>query len=88
MCNGAFVLASLGALDGRRATTHWKFADEMGRRFPDVSMEPDNVFIRDGDVYTSAGVAAGIDLALALVEEDHGVEAARCRRLHAVQKIS
>jgi len=77
ICNGAYVLASMGVLDGRRATTHWKFAGEMARVFSRVRMEPDHIFIRDGNVYTSAGVAAGIDLALALVQEDLGVEAAQ-----------
>lgn len=77
ICSGAFVLAMLGELDGRRATTHWKFTDELLRRFPKVSVQPDAIFTRDDLVYTSAGVAAGIDLALALVEEDHGADVAR-----------
>lgn len=77
ICSGAFILAELGALDGRRATTHWKFADELARRFPRIDVEPDAIFIRDGDIYSSAGVAAGIDLALAIVEEDHGAAVAR-----------
>jgi transcriptional regulator GlxA family with amidase domain len=77
ICSGAFVLAMLGALDGRRATTHWKFTADLARRFPNVSVQPDAIFTRDGEVYTSAGVAAGIDLALALVEEDHGADVAR-----------
>lgn len=77
ICSGAFVLAILGELDGRRATTHWKFTAELARRFPKISVHPDAIFTRDGDVYTSAGVAAGIDLALALVEEDHGADIAR-----------
>ena len=77
ICSGAFALASLGLLDGRTATTHWKFAATLAARFPAVDVNPDSIFVRDGHVYTSAGVAAGIDLALALVEEDHGAEVAR-----------
>ncbi|MEV4686748.1 GlxA family transcriptional regulator [Microbacterium sp. LWH3-1.2] len=77
ICSGAFVLAEIGALDGRRATTHWKFAPELERRYPGVRVESDAIFVRDGDVSTSAGVAAGIDLALALVEDDHGADVAR-----------
>ncbi|AYF78866.1 GlxA family transcriptional regulator [Nocardia yunnanensis] len=77
VCSGAFVLSALGLLDGRRATTHWKFAADLARRFPAVTVEPDAIFVRDGTVYSSAGVAAGVDLALALVEEDHGADIAR-----------
>ena len=77
ICSGAFVLAEIGALDGKRATTHWKFAPELERRYPRVRVEPDAIFVRDGDVSTSAGVAAGIDLALALVEDDHGADVSR-----------
>ncbi|NQX10596.1 DJ-1/PfpI family protein [Microbacteriaceae bacterium VKM Ac-2855] len=77
ICSGAFALAALGLLDGRSATTHWKFADTLATRYPAVAVEPDAIFIVDGPVYTSAGVAAGIDLALALVEEDHGPGVAR-----------
>ncbi|NGN93152.1 GlxA family transcriptional regulator [Nocardioides sp. KC13] len=77
ICSGAFVLAEIGLLDGRRATTHWKFAPELRRLYPSVRVEPDAIFVRDGDVLTSAGVAAGIDLALALVEDDHGADVAR-----------
>jgi transcriptional regulator GlxA family with amidase domain len=76
-CVGAFVLAAAGFLDGRTATTHWGFCDELGERFPDVTVEPDRIFVRDGNVFTSAGVTAGMDLALALVEADHGPEVAR-----------
>ena len=76
VCTGAFLLAASGALDGRRATTHWSFAADLSRRFPAVKVEPDPIFIRDGAVWTSAGVTAGIDLALALVEEDLGREVA------------
>jgi transcriptional regulator GlxA family with amidase domain len=77
VCSGAFVVSSLGLLDGRRATTHWKFAADLARRFPAVAVEPDAIFVRDGNLYSSAGVAAGVDLALALVEEDHGADIAR-----------
>ncbi len=72
VCTGAFALAEAGLLRGRRATTHWRFAAELSRRHPDVAVEPDALFVRDGNVYTSAGVSAGMDLALALVEEDLG----------------
>jgi len=72
VCTGAFLLAASGVLDGRRAATHWSFCDELARRFPAVHVEPDPIFICDGPVWTSAGVTAGIDLSLALVEEDLG----------------
>jgi transcriptional regulator GlxA family with amidase domain len=72
VCTGAFLLAAAGLLDGRRAATHWKYCSELARRFPAVHVEPDPIFVRDGTVWTSAGVTAGIDLALALVEEDLG----------------
>jgi len=72
VCSGAFVLAEAGLLDGRRATTHWQWCDALAARFPRVRVDPDPIFVRDGNVYTSAGVTAGMDLALALVEEDHG----------------
>jgi transcriptional regulator GlxA family with amidase domain len=72
VCTGAFVLAAAGVLDGRRAATHWSYCAELARRFPAVCVESDPIFVRDGAVWTSAGVTAGIDLALALVEEDLG----------------
>jgi transcriptional regulator GlxA family with amidase domain len=72
ICTGAFLLACSGILDGRRAVTHWKYCAEFARRFPAVQVESDPIFVRDGSVWTSAGVTAGIDLALALVEEDLG----------------
>ncbi len=72
ICTGAAVLAAAGLLDGRRATTHWAFADELARLYPSIDVDADPVHVRDGNVYTSAGVTAGMDLALALVEEDHG----------------
>ncbi|WP_346011786.1 DJ-1/PfpI family protein [Streptomyces sp. SID3343] len=77
VCTGAFVLARAGLLDGRRATTHWRHAAVLARRHPAVTVEADAIFVRDGDVYTSAGVTAGIDLALALVEADEGADLAR-----------
>jgi transcriptional regulator GlxA family with amidase domain len=76
VCTGAFLLAASGALDGRRATTHWSVCAELARRFPKVKVESDPIFVRDGPVWTSAGVTAGIDLALALVEQDLGRTAA------------
>ncbi len=72
VCTGAFLLAASGMLDGRRAASHWLFCAELARRFPAVRVEPDPIFVRDGPVWTSAGVTAGIDLALALVEQDLG----------------
>jgi transcriptional regulator GlxA family with amidase domain len=72
VCSGAFLLAAAGLLDGRRAVTHWRRCAEFARRFPAVRLEPDPIFIRDGNIWTSAGVTAGIDLSLALVEEDLG----------------
>ncbi|HEX4108435.1 MAG TPA: AraC family transcriptional regulator, partial [Solirubrobacteraceae bacterium] len=76
VCTGSFLLARAGLLDGRRATTHWTACDELARRYPTVTVEPDPIFVRDGHIATSAGVTAGIDLALALVEEDHGARLA------------
>lgn len=70
VCTGAFVLAAAGLLDGRRATTHWSAASTLARLHPDVDVDPDPIYVRDGNVWTSAGVTAGMDLALALVEED------------------
>ena len=72
ICTGAFLLAESGVLDGRRVATHWRYCDELAQRFPAVRVEPDPIFVRDGPVWTSAGVTAGIDLALALVEQDLG----------------
>jgi transcriptional regulator GlxA family with amidase domain len=76
VCTGAFLLAASGTLDGRRAVTHWSYCADLARRFPAVRVESDPIFVRDGAVWTSAGVTAGIDLALALVEEDLGRTAA------------
>ncbi|HTN04104.1 MAG TPA: helix-turn-helix domain-containing protein [Planctomycetaceae bacterium] len=72
ICGGAMLLAAAGLLDGKKATTHWLATTELGARFPQVVVQPDSIFVKDGNVYTSAGVTAGIDLALALVEEDLG----------------
>jgi transcriptional regulator GlxA family with amidase domain len=72
ICTGAFLLARAGLLDGRRVTTHWKFANELARQYPKLTVEGDRIYIQDGQLYTSAGVTAGMDLALALVEEDLG----------------
>ena len=76
ICTGAFLLAAAGLLDGKRVVTHWKFCGRLAKEFPKVNVLPDPIFLRDGAVYTSAGITAGIDLCLALVEEDHGHEAA------------
>jgi transcriptional regulator GlxA family with amidase domain len=76
-CTGAFVLAEAGALDGRRATTHWRFAGDLKRRFPKVAVEENQIFIVDGSIWTSAGMAATIDMALAMIEKDHGKEVSR-----------
>jgi transcriptional regulator GlxA family with amidase domain len=77
VCTGAFLLAEAGVLDGRRATSHWAWCESLARRYPAVHVESDRIFVRDGDVWTSAGITAGMDLALALVEDDHGPELAR-----------
>jgi transcriptional regulator GlxA family with amidase domain len=76
ICTGAFMLAAAGLLDGKRAVTHWAFCDRLAREFPNVTVCPDPIYLRDGSTYTSAGITAGIDLTLALVEEDHGHQAA------------
>ncbi|UUY04389.1 GlxA family transcriptional regulator [Svornostia abyssi] len=76
VCTGSFVLAATGLLDGRRATTHWMWCDLLQRSFPAVAVEPDPIYVRDGKLWTSAGVTAGMDLALALVEDDLGPEIA------------
>jgi transcriptional regulator GlxA family with amidase domain len=77
ICTGAFILAAAGLLAGKRATTHWKVTRELANRCPTCRIEPDAIYVRDGNTYTSAGVTAGIDLALALVEEDHGPDLTR-----------
>jgi transcriptional regulator GlxA family with amidase domain len=76
ICTGAFLLGAAGVLDGRRATTHWGRCGELALRFPRITVDPDPIFVRDGRFYTSAGSSAGLDLALALVEEDLGHDAA------------
>jgi transcriptional regulator GlxA family with amidase domain len=77
VCTGAFLLAAAGLLDGRRAATHWRYSGDLALRYPAVRVEPDAIFVQDGRVMTSAGVSAGIDLALALVEEHWGAGVAR-----------
>jgi transcriptional regulator GlxA family with amidase domain len=77
ICTGAFVLGAAGMLDGRRATTHWTVARELQARFPNVKVEEDRIFITDDPVWTSAGMSAGVDLALAMVEQDLGADLAR-----------
>ena len=72
VCTGAFALAQTGVLDGRCVTTHWRYAQDLARRFPRIRLQPDAIFLKDGPYYTSAGITAGIDLALALIEEDYG----------------
>jgi transcriptional regulator GlxA family with amidase domain len=77
VCSGAFLLAEAGLLDGRRATTHWQRSDAFARRYPQVRLEADRIWVRDGPIWTSAGITAGIDLALAMIEEDLGEMVAR-----------
>ncbi|KYF58994.1 hypothetical protein BE08_31155 [Sorangium cellulosum] len=72
ICTGAFVLGEAGLLAGRRVTTHWRFLDDLRARFPDARVVDDGIFVRDGSLWTSAGITSGVDLTLALVEEDHG----------------
>ena len=71
-CTGAFMLARAGLLSGRRVTTHWQYAERLAAEYPDIRVEPDRIFVRDGPVFSSAGVAAAIDLTFSLIEEDHG----------------
>jgi transcriptional regulator GlxA family with amidase domain len=84
VCAGAFPLAEAGLLDGRRAATHWQLADVLARRYPLVTVEPDPLFVRDGKIITSAGITAGIDLTVSLVEDDHGADLARAVARHLV----
>lgn len=77
VCTGAFLLAALGMLDGRRATTHWAHCTQLARNYPRVMVEPDALFVQDGSFITGAGISAGIDLALAIVENDYGTDVAR-----------
>lgn len=83
ICSGVFVLAAAGLLDGRRATTHWRYAEELRRRYPRVRLNEDVLYVADGNVFTSAGSAAGIDLCLHLVREDHGAAVAN----HVAQRL-
>jgi transcriptional regulator GlxA family with amidase domain len=76
VCTGLYGLAATGLMDGRRATTHWRFAQDLASRYPRVRIDANAIFLKDGRFYTSAGVVAGIDLALALIEEDHGPKVA------------
>ncbi|MEP7187511.1 MAG: GlxA family transcriptional regulator [Rhodanobacter sp.] len=76
VCTGAFVLAATGLLDGRRVTTHWAVAEQLAQRYPDITVEEDSLYVRDGKLRTAAGVTAGLDLALALVQEDLGRDVA------------
>ena len=84
VCSGAFLLAEAGLLDGRRATTHWSRCEELATRYPSVTVDPDPIFTRDGDIATSAGVTAGMDLALALVADDLGRHASLAIARHLV----
>ncbi|WP_369406761.1 DJ-1/PfpI family protein [Blastococcus haudaquaticus] len=84
VCSGAFVLAAAGLLDLRRATTHWAEYQQLATAHPQVSVDNDAIYVRDGDVWTSAGVTAGIDLALALVADDHAAGAAAAVARHLV----
>jgi transcriptional regulator GlxA family with amidase domain len=76
VCSGAFVLAATGLLDGRRATTHWMYAQKLAERYPSIDVDPKVLYVDEGDVMTSAGTAAGIDLCLHIVRQDHGAEVA------------
>jgi len=77
VCSGAYVLAAAGVLDGRQATTHWSLTADFARRFPKVRLKPDRIWTKDGSIWTSAGITAGVDLALALIAEDLGEDVAR-----------
>ncbi|MEO3796055.1 DJ-1/PfpI family protein [Nonomuraea sp. B10E15] len=79
MCTGAFVLAEGGLLDGRHVTTHWRFREELAAAYPAVTVEADAIFVEDPPIVTAAGVSAGVDLALSLIEQDHGAELAPAR---------
>jgi transcriptional regulator GlxA family with amidase domain len=77
ICTGAFLLAQAGLLDGRRATTHWRYVAELQQRYPSIRVDGDPIYVREDDVWTSAGITAGIDLALAMIEEDCGIETSK-----------
>lgn len=83
ICTGTFILAKAGLLEGRAATTHWSAATRLSQAYPGICVKPDNIFVKDGHMYSSAGVTAGIDLALALVQEDHGRDVA----LHIARQL-
>jgi transcriptional regulator GlxA family with amidase domain len=76
ICAGAFLLAEAGLLNGRRATTHWRNCDKLAKRYPEVKVDKDPIYVKDGNIYTSAGISTGMDLSLALVEEDFGRDVA------------
>lgn len=77
VCTGAFILAETRCLDGRPATTHWRYCNELAQRYPNIDVQPDRIWTRDGNVWTSAGVSAGIDMALAMLTDDRGAAAAK-----------
>jgi transcriptional regulator GlxA family with amidase domain len=77
VCTGAFLLAQAGLLDGRRATTHWRYVPELQQRYPSIKVDGDPIYVREDDIWTSAGITAGIDLALAMIEEDCGIETSK-----------
>jgi transcriptional regulator GlxA family with amidase domain len=87
VCTGAFLLGAAGLIDGRKVTTHWSYAEELSARFPSARVDADRIFIRDGPLFTSAGVSACIDLALALIEEDHGRDLAVSVARHMVMYL-
>lgn len=84
VCSGAYILAAAGLLDGRRATTHWSRSNDFARRFPEVKLQPDKIFTQDGHIWTSAGITAGIDMALALIGEDLGEPVSKRAAQHLV----
>lgn len=88
VCTGAYMLAATGLLNGRRVTTHWQYAEDLARRFPAIHVEPDRLFLRDGRFATSGGLTAGIDLTLALVEEDLGAPASLAVARHLVMYVT
>jgi transcriptional regulator GlxA family with amidase domain len=87
VCTGAFVLAAAGLLEGRRATTHWASCDRLAEKYPGITVDPDRIFVRDGNIWTSAGVTAGMDLALALVADDMGQDVARAAARQLVMYV-
>ncbi len=77
ICSGAYILAEVGLLDGKRATTHWQRSADFAKRYPQVTLEPDRIFVREGETWTSAGITAGIDMSLAMIADDLGEEISR-----------